>query len=174
MFCAWTPTNVLCSNTCKCSVPEHLQTFCAWTPVNVLCLNTCKDSVSEHPQMFCAWTPTNVLCLNTHKCSVHERLQMLCAFLCLWVTVNDNRTALISQAYIQMENWRYLMVRKHFLLHFITDDSMEWVCVLLLLQMLVLVLMSVLELVFCVCLFLFLILQRVCGRERVFWSDLGL
>ena len=39
--------------------------------------------------------------------------------------VLDDMSVLMSQAYIQMENWRYLMVRKHFLLHFITDDSME-------------------------------------------------
>nr|KAG5697154.1 hypothetical protein BaRGS_015289 [Batillaria attramentaria] len=37
----------------------------------------------------------------------------------------SRKEPIYMKAYIQLDGWRYMMVRKHFLLHFITDDSME-------------------------------------------------
>ncbi|XP_076434966.1 uncharacterized protein LOC143274879 isoform X2 [Babylonia areolata] len=42
-------------------------------------------------------------------------LEMTCA----------RKEPIYMKAYIQMDGWRYLMVRKHFLLHFISEDTME-------------------------------------------------
>ncbi|KAK7483727.1 hypothetical protein BaRGS_00025048 [Batillaria attramentaria] len=40
----------------------------------------------------------------------------------------SRKEPIYMKAYIQLDGWRYMMVRKHFLLHFITDDSMENTC----------------------------------------------
>ena len=31
------------------------------------------------------------------------------------------------QAFVKMDEWRYVMTRKHFLLHFMSDDGVEYV-----------------------------------------------
>jgi hypothetical protein len=37
----------------------------------------------------------------------------------------------VFQAFVLMDQWRYVPVRKYFLLHFMTDDELEWVKCLL-------------------------------------------
>ncbi|PVD32773.1 hypothetical protein C0Q70_08219 [Pomacea canaliculata] len=44
-----------------------------------------------------------------------EELEMVCA----------RKEPIVLKAYIKTEDWRYLRVNKYFLLHFITDDSLE-------------------------------------------------